>query len=346
MRAKLTIDLDALAANYAALKAKGGEAEPAPVVKADGYGLGVGPVSRRLHSEGARRFFVARLSEGERLRAELGGRDAEILILDGVCGEPARLKAARLTPVLSNLAEARAWDGPPAALHVDTGMNRLGVSADEAAVLAREGLAISLVMSHLGAAGEPDDPRNRDQLDRFRPVRALFPNAPASLAASAGIYLGDAYLYEVTRPGISLYGGGPREVPHPDYRAVARLEAPILQIRDIKAGERIGYGSMFQADRAMRIALVAAGYADGIVRRGHRGHYGFVGGKRAPFAVITMDMIAVGVSDIPARIGEPVELLGPNALLDDLAASAETVAHECLVRLGDRAERVYLGGEG
>jgi alanine racemase len=246
--------------------------------------------------------------------------------------------------VVSSLDQARAWTGPAAALHVDTGMNRLGVSADDAFALAEAGFRPSLVMSHLGRAEDPAQPRNADQLARFGPVREAFPDVPASLAASAGIYLGAEYRFEAVRPGISLYGGGPREVPDPAIRAVATLTAPILQIRELRAGEAVGYGTMFTAPRAMRIAVVGAGYADGIVRAAHRTARAFVAGAAAPFAVVTMDLIALDISGCPAaKVGDQAELLGPIAPLDDLAKASGSVAHECLVHLGRRAQRTYLG---
>ncbi len=342
----LRVDLDALAANFHTLAAEAAGALVCPVVKADGYGLGAASVSRRLYAEGARTFFVARLSEGEALRAALPHADAVINVLDGApAGSESRLLAAGLSPVLSSLDQASAWSGPPAPLHVDTGMNRLGVSGDEALALARSGFRPSLIMSHLGRAEDPGQPRNVDQLARFAPVRAAYPDAPASLAASAGIYLGLDYRFEAVRPGISLYGGGPREAPDPRIQAVATLTAPVLQIRELKAGEAVGYGSMFTAPRAMRIALVGAGYADGIIRAAHKTARAFVAGAVAPFVVVTMDLIALDISACPeVKLGDPAELLGPNALLDDLAKASGSVAHECLVHLGRRAQRTYLGG--
>lgn len=344
--ARLTIDLDALAHNHAVLRAAAGAAEIAPVVKADGYGLGAGPIARRLWAEGARDFFVARLSEGEALRAALAEREATIFVLDGLTqGAAPRLAAARLTPVLSSLAQVEAWTGP-AALHFDTGMNRIGIDAgqaDEAARLARS-LDLALVMSHLSCAAEPDHPRNAAQLERFETVRRAFPGVRASLAASAGIFLSEAYRFDLARPGISLFGGGPREVPDDRFRAVARLDAPILQVRDLKAGDSVGYGGMFTADRPMRIAVLAAGYADGILRGTHARGFASIGGRRAPYVIVSMDMIAVDVSGHGAvAVGDRVELLGAEVLLDDLAAAGNTVAHECLTRLNARAGRVYRG---
>ena len=344
MTTRLTIDLDALAANFHTLQREAAGADVCPVVKADGYGLGAAAVSARLYAEGARSFFVARLEEGESLRASLP--DATIHVLDGMtAGTQARLEAARLSPVLNSVEQAQSWNGPPAALHVDTGMNRLGVSVEEALALAKSGFRPALLMSHLGRADDPSQPRNSQQLARFRILRDAFPDAPASLAASAGIFLGPDYRFEAVRPGISLYGGGPREVPHPDIRAVASLHAPILQLRDLKAGEAVGYGSMFTAPHAMRIAVVSAGYADGIIRRSHRAAKAWLDGCVLPFVVVTMDLIAVDIGDCSqAKVGDLVELLGPNAPLDDLAKASDSVAHECLVHLSQRAKRVYSGG--
>jgi alanine racemase len=345
-QASLSVDLDALAANFHTVSAEAAGARVCPVVKADGYGLGAARVSQRLYAEGARSFFVARLSEGEALRAALPQTDATIYVLDGApAGAEQSLLAARLTPALSSLDQARAWSGPPAALHVDTGMNRLGVSIEEALLLSKSGFRPSLIMSHLGSAEEAAHPRNARQLARFLPARAAFPDAPASLAASGGAFLGPDFRFDAVRPGISLYGGGPREVPDPRIDAVATLTAPVLQIRDLAAGEAVGYGSMFKAPHAMRIAVVGAGYADGVIRAAHKRARAFVTGAAAPFVVVTMDLIALDISGrSDVKIGDPAELLGANALLDDLAKASGSVAHECLVHLGRRAQRAYLGG--
>jgi len=359
----LTVDLDALAANYRTIAAETPGAAMAPVVKADGYGLGAVPVARKLWSEGARHFFVARLDEGERLRAGLGAdRPATIYVLDGLTpGAGPRLAAAGLTPVLSSLPQvseaaafARSLRSPlPVALHIDTGMNRQGVTLDEARALAQsldrlEGLDLGLVMSHLAAAADPQDPHNALQLERFGAARALFPpsrfpKAQASLAASAGIFLGANYAFDVVRPGVSLYGGGPRERPDPRLKPVARLTAPLIDIRTVRAGERLGYGASLVLTRTTRIGLAPAGYADGVIRAAGGHGFAFVAAARRPLLIVNMDLVAVDLADADARLGDPVELLGDNVPLDDLAAAAGTVAHEVLVRLGRRGERVYLG---
>lgn len=355
--ARLTIDLDALAANLAALRAQAPGAETAAVVKADGYGLGAGAVSRRLWAEGVRSFFVARLAEGEALRAELGGgRDAAIYVLDGlVPGAGPRTLAAGLTPVLCSppqveaaVALAAAAGRPlSCALHVDTGMNRQGLTPEETAALAQApgrlaGLDLGLLVSHLGSATEPAHPRNGLQLERFAAVRALFPECRASFAASAGAFLGQAYRFDQVRGGISLYGGGPEERPDPRLKAVATLEAPILDVRSVRPGEFMGYGGDVRAEAPTRLAIVGAGYADGLIRASRGGHAWWNGARRR-LVFVTMDLTAVEIGDEPARIGDMVELLGANVQIDDLAAAAGTVAHEILVRLGGRGERIYLG---
>ncbi len=342
--ARLTIDLDALASNHAVLKAAAPGATTAPVVKADGYGLGAGRVANRLWDEGARDFFVARLSEGQALRSALGAaRPARIFVLDGLAGQ-ARivLLDADLTPVLNTPDDVTGWRGAgrPCAVHINTGMNRLGLSPAEAE--AARDMPVALVMSHLASAAEPDNLRNARQLALFVQALALFPDVPASLAASAGIYLGPDYHFDMVRPGVSLYGGGPREVVDPDFAAVATLESPILQVRDLKPGDAVGYGDGFIAQSPIRVGLVAAGYADGLLRRAMGKAIARIGAAAAPILTVSMDLLAVDLTAHPgAKAGDLVELLGPNAQLDDLATATNTVAHECLVRLSVRAERVY-----
>ncbi len=281
MTARLTIDLAALARNYHQLCRDAAGAEVAPVVKADGYGLGVGAVGRRLAAEGARSFFVARAAEGEALRREIGGGPT-IYVLDGaVAGTETVLKASDLTPSVTTPRQAASWP-LPCALHVDTGMNRLGVNVDDAVSLASSGFKPVLVMSHLGRGEDAAHPRNAEQLLRFRAARAAFPDARASLAASSGTYLGPDYRFDMVRPGISLYGGGPLEIPDSRFSAVAILEADILQIRQLTAGEAAGYGSMFTAPHDMTLALVGAGYADGLIRAAHGKSYAMVNGVRCP----------------------------------------------------------------
>ena len=358
--ALLTVDLDALAHNLGVLRAHAGEAEVAAVVKGDGYGLGVGPVARRLHREGVRSFFVARLAEGVALRGELGrAQPARIHVLDGLApGAEAAVEEAGLTPVLCTRAQveaagaaARAGGRPfDVALQIDTGMHRQGLTPDEAMALAAapgklDGLSIGLVMSHLGCAAMPGHPRNGAQLARFDQVRALFPQARASLAASAGTFLGQAYRFDLVRPGISLYGGGPFERPDPRFLAVATLQAPLLDIRQVPAGELVSYGDGVRLAAPTRLGIVGAGYADGVIRAAKGAGHAWLDGAPRRLVMVNMDVLAIDLGDGRAQVGDLVEILGRGALLDDLALAAGSVPHEVLARLSARAERRYLGGD-
>lgn len=356
--ARLTIDLDSLAANYRVLKAQAGGVEVAPAVKADAYGLGAAIVADRLWAEGARTFYAARLSEGVALRESLGDRDAAIYVLDGVTpGSGPTLEAARLTPALNSLPQIEAWNSHArggrlkAALHVDTGMNRLGVRLEEVRVLLGamdrlKHVEIVQVMSHLACANDPDHPLNTRQLERFEEAAALFPDARRSLANSAGIFLGASYAFDQVRPGISLYGGGPRDVPDARIRAVATFEAPILQTRNVPRGESIGYGATFTATDNTRVAIVAVGYADGVPRAAHpRGAVWFDGQRRSVLGRVSMDLLAIDVTDCDAaRPGAMVQIIGPDLPVDDAAAAAGTTAYELLTRIAPRARRVVKGG--
>ena len=357
--ALLTVDLDAVAANYRLIQREARGAEVAPAVKADAYGLGAGPVARRLWAEGARSFFVARISEGEALRDALSGREAAIYVLDGCPdGAAGRLRAAELTPVLNSLAQVEGWnarahsDARPlgCALHFDTGINRLGLRPEEAEALAAapdrlDRLEVELVVSHLACGSEPGHPMNPVQARAFRRLAALFPRARRSLAHSAGVFLGEDYLFQVVRPGISLYGGGPFGRPDRRIQPVARLEAPILQVREVLPGESVGYGATFTAERPVRAAILAAGYADGVLRSQAPTAAAWLDGRPCPLlGRVSMDLVAVDVTGIEAaRPGAMVELLGPSALIDEAAAAGGTIAYELLVRIGARARRRYLG---
>ena len=355
-QSRLTIDLDALAKNHATLRAVAAGAEVAPVVKADAYGLGAGPVSRRLWAEGARRFFVARLQEGEALREQLGpDRPAAIYVLDGApSGSCPRLAALRLTPVLSSIEQIRdasgfARDGGrlEVALHVDTGMNRLGLRPDEVGALTAqdlEGLDVGLLMSHLACSGDPDQPLNRLQLDCFRAVGDRFPGARRSLANSAGVFMGPDYHFDLVRPGIALYGGGPSERHDPRIRSVACLQAPVLQVRTVQPGESVGYGASFVADRPTRAAILAVGYADGVLRSGAAGGGAWLaGGFRRFLGRISMDLATVDVTGAgEVTPGDMAELFGERLAVDDAARAAGSNSYELLTRISCRVERSYI----
>jgi alanine racemase len=364
--ARLAVDLDALAANFRLLQETAGTSEVAPVVKADAYGLGAEPVAGRLWAEGARAFFVARVAEGEQLRAALGpGRPSRIYVLDGLPpGTAIRLATAGLTPVLNSPAqveEAAAFASAArrpleAALHIDTGLNRLGLRPEEARALVEApgrlaGLELVLVMSHLACAADPDHPMNVEQLERFEAAAALFPGVPRSLANSGGIFLGPDYHFDLVRPGVTLYGGGPRERHDPRIRPVALLDAPIVQVRALPPGESVGYDATFTAKAPMRVAIVLAGHADGYLRAGAgRAKVWFDGAFRSVLGSVSMDLLAIDVTGCEAaRPGARVELVGPHALVDEVAAAAGTISYEVLVRMGDRAVKTHapaLAGEG
>lgn len=337
--ARLTIDLDALAANHALLRKLAGGAEVTPVVKADGYGLGAATVARRLWAEGARGFHVARLSEGVSLRAALGA-EAAIHVLDGAPpGSVPALLDNGLIPILNSREQVALWDDAgPAGLHVDTGMNRLGLRPEEA-----QGLpAPAFVISHLACADEPGHALNAAQLARFKAVRAQFPDTPASLANSAGVFLGRDYSFDFVRPGIALYGGGGQD----GLATVATFEIPVLQVRDVPAGESIGYGATYTAERPLRVAILAAGYADGVLRASSPGGAVWLAGaRRRLLGRVSMDLIAIDVTGAEVAAGDMAELFGPNLSIDDAARAAGTLAYELLCRMAPRAERRWTGAQ-
>ncbi len=360
--ARYTIDLDALAANFATVRREAAGAEVAPVVKADAYGLGLAPVARRLWAEGARRFFTARLSEGVALRSALGpGRPAAVYVLDGCTdGAASHLVAHDLTPVLNSLPQVREWTAHArtlgrtlsGVLHIDTGLNRLGLRTEEARALAQtsdglQGVEVELVMSHLACADPEIAPMDVEQAHRFEAAAALFPQAATSFGASAGLFLGERFRGQVVRPGIALYGGGPFQAPDPRIRPVATLDAPIVQVRSVAPGESVGYGASYRAERPLRVAVMALGYADGVLRASERPRYAwYAGAKRAFLGRISMDLIALDVTGFEAYPGARVELFGPNLPVDEAAADAGTIAFELLSNVAGRVERVYLGAQG
>lgn len=357
---RLTIDLGALADNWQDIAERVGSAATAAVVKADAYGIGLEPAAKALAEAGCHTFFVALPEEGLRLRATV--RDAAIYILDGLLpGSAATYVAADLRPVLGSFPEIEEWAeakqagaATGAALHIDTGMNRLGLTLGEARVLSEHRellstIAPSLLMSHLAAADTPDHPLNRKQLAAFRAVRALLPAIPASLANSAGILLGPDYRFDLVRPGIALYGGAAAAGAHP-LRPVVTAEARILQVREAKRGETVGYGATETLRQPTRIAIVAAGYADGYHRHAgssdaRPGARAFLHGRYAPLVGrISMDLIAIDVTDIPgAERGDWVEMFGPNIPIDEVAHHAGTIGYELLTGLGRRLARSYVG---
>lgn len=357
----LTIDLGALAANWQTLRRRATPAECAAVVKANAYGLGIEPVVHALAKEGCKTFFVADLSEARRVRA--AAPEAAIYVLNGVMpGTGPEFSVVKAKPVISSTVELAEWDAycaasgwrGGAALHVDTGMNRLGVSINEAAALAprirAENHGIHLLMSHFACAEETDNALNEKQIKLFREVRLLYRGIPASLSNSSGIFLGDAAHCDVVRPGVALYGVNPTpDKPNP-MRPVIDLKVRVLQVRSVTRGETVGYNAAWTARRATRIAVIAAGYADGIRRDSGAtdeipGGSAIVAGKLCPIAGrVSMDLMTIDVSELPdgaVRRGDMVTLIGDDLTLDEVARGAGTIAYEVLTSLGRRYHRVY-----
>lgn len=368
-QAILHIDLDALVANWRRLGGMAPQAECAAVVKADAYGTGAAEVGKALQKAGCRRFFVAHSEEALALRQTLP--DATIHILHGpTAGGEADLAAANLTPVLSTPGQIAAWSALakqlghrlPAALHVDTGMNRLGLSEAEAYVVATDparldGIELAFVMSHLACSDEPDHPLNRAQADAFAALRQRFPNLKGSLANSAGTFLGPDFHHDILRPGIALYGANPLDPSAGPRREASRmaevvhLEGKILQVRSVDRGMTVGYGAGYIVEKPTQIATVAVGYADGFSRalsgRGSAIIKGRQGHVRVPIAGrVSMDLITLDVSALDAgdcRPGTPVSLLGGGIDIDEQAAVAGTISYELLTQLGRRYRRIYKG---
>jgi alanine racemase len=354
----LTIDLAAIAANWRALGQRAAPAQCAAVVKADGYGCGLEQVAGALAKAGCATFFVANLGEGRRARAV--APDATIYILNGLLPRTASgYASANLRPVIGSSAEFDEWQAfratsgwsGAAALHVDTGMNRLGFTQDEAASLhnrigADHGVA--LVMSHF-ACSEEDHPLNAIQIERFNAVRALFPGIAGSLANSSGIFLGAQAQHDLVRPGVALYGANPTPGKPNPMQTVVTLQGRIVRIRSVEQGATVGYSATWTATRQTRLAVVSVGYADGFMRAGsasdtRQGAEAIVAGQRCPIAGrISMDLMAIDVTDVanPPQRGDTVELLGPEISVDDLAARAGTIGYEVLTNLGRRYRRIY-----
>lgn len=355
---ELTIDLSRLRQNHQIVVRRAAGASVAAMVKANGYGLGAAEVSGALAASGCTEFFVAHVSEGMAVRAAVP--NAKIQVLNGAMPDTETdLIEHNLVPVLNSLEQIDLWraaaldHGEPleATLHFDTGMSRLGMAADETASLLADpgrvdGLSVTHVMSHLASADVANSSQPADQFDLFAAVRPHFPKASASFANSAGIFLDSAYHFDVVRPGIALYGGTPLTDGTNPMLQVATLEAPIVQVRNVEAGETIGYGATHTMDRDGRVATVALGYADGFLRSSSNRGAGFVDGHAVPIVGrVSMDLITLDVSDVPEAslwLGAPVELIGDQAPIDDVAGRAGSIANELLTDLGTRYQRVYI----
>ena len=360
----LTVDLDAIVANWRKLEKTAVPAECAGVIKADAYGCGLDRVARALAGAGCKTFFVATLDEARTARASVPS--ATIYVLDGFfqnCGDAfARIDAK---PVIGDLNELAEWDvfcrrsgwAGGAAIHIDTGMNRLGLSLTEAqGIIPRINAGdhgITLVMSHLACAESLNHPLNARQLASFREIASLFSGVPASLSNSSGIFLEPTFQFDMVRPGAALYGVNPTPEADNPMRAVVNLKARIVQIRNVEKGESVGYSGTWTARRPTKLAIVAAGYADGYFRAGGsndgtRGAEAVVAGKRCPVAGrVSMDLMAIDITDLEknaARRGHMVTLIGEGITVDELAHHFGTIGYEVLTSLGSRYARIYKGG--
>ena len=366
----LTIDLGALARNWRALHDRAGGAECAAVVKADAYGIGLEPAVRALRQAGCRTFFVAQLGEAVRARDACG--DAAIYVLNGLLpGTAPAYPGLSLSPVLGSRDEVEEWAAfgraagrrLPAALHFDTGMNRLGLPAADAAEIASAGLLddieAALVMSHFVSSEEPGNPLNARQIGAFEAVRQAFANVPASLCNSSGIFLPQNPHYDLVRPGYALYGGNPTPSRESPMSEVVRLEGRIVQLRSAAEGDTVGYNAQWTVRGPRRLATISVGYADGYPRaasatdtktaNGAPAGEAIVAGRRCPFAGrVSMDLIVVDVTEVPegaVKRGDLVTLIGDELTLDEVARRAGTIGYEILTGLGRRYARAYVEAE-
>ena len=355
----LTIDLAAIAGNWRLLRDRAAPAACAAVVKADAYGLGIAAVAPALADAGCTLFFVATLDEGLRLRALLP--QADIAVLGGLLpGTAAIFRRDRLMPVLNDLGQVADWRagiaetgrGAPAILHIDTGMNRLGLDPRDSARLAAnpvllDGIELAYVMTHMACADVPAHPLNAVQLSRFQTALAGLPGVRGSLAASSAIFLGRDHHFDLVRPGAALYGVNPVPDRSNPMRQTVRLEARVLQVRHVDRGEGVGYGASRVCDRPSTIATVAAGYADGYLRALSDRAVARIAGHEVPMiGRVSMDLLTFDITGLPEGLVRPggfLELLGADYTPDDAARDAGTIGYEILTALGARYVRRYAG---
>ncbi len=355
--ALLTIDLDAVVANYRTLRRQLGRTACAAVVKADAYGLGAARVAPALFDVGCRTFFVAQVSEGVALRPHLPDAAAIVVLHGCQADEATTCLHAGLTPVLNSVSQLAAWAALsrardrrlPAYVQLDTGMSRFGLSSADVDALDRrdlDAIALAGVMSHLARADEPDDPFNGHQLATFETLRARLPAAPASLAASSGCFLPADYHFDLARPGAALYGVAPQPGRANPMRPVARLDAAVLQLRTVPAGTPVGYGGTARTAAATRLATVGVGYADGYLRSGGNAGCAWYGDTPLPVVGrVSMDSLVLdagAVSDPALTEGAMVTIIGPHRDVDALGRDLGTSGYEVLTGLGHRYARRYV----
>ena len=340
----LSVDLDAIATNWRALdRASASGVQTAGVVKADAYGLGLGPVVQCLARAGARRFFVATAQEGADVRTVLGPGPQISVLCGHMASDTALIRDADLTPMLTSLDQVthhlETLPGHAFGIQLDTGMNRLGLEEAEWEAAAPFVLDAGpeLLMSHLACADDPDHGLNALQLANFHAMTDGT-GLPRSLAATGGILLGPAYHFDLTRPGIGLYGGRPYE----GAARVVALSLPVIQTRLVAAGEPVGYSCTWIAERPTLIATLQGGYADGVPRTLSNAAILWAGEEPCPLVGrVSMDLITVDVTHL-AVVPDHLTLIGPMQNLDQLADTACTIGYEVLTGLGPRLKRRYL----
>ncbi len=349
----LSIDLNAIIKNYRTLQKLASTADVMATVKADAYGLGIEEVAPALAKAGCQSFFVALVSEGAELRRILDdhGLSGQIYVLNGYEeGAEMAFRAANLIPVLNSMTQVSNWIAndldTPTALHIDTGMNRLGVTPEDAQNLSKtqiRDLNLTLVMSHLACADAPNDPKNEEQRNLFETLSKPFNGIRKSLSNSAGVLLGEAYHFDVVRPGLALYGGAPSIAKSIEFEPVVTLSSKIIQVRQIDKDQTVGYGATYRASGPERVATLGLGYADGF-RWGLGGKArGFIGETEVPvLGRISMDLTAIDVTNAAAEAGARVTLLDNRITINEAAELAGTIPYEILTGLGHRMPRTYI----
>ena len=343
----LTIDLDAIVANWRALDgASAATVETAATVKADAYGLGVGPVARALARAGVQTYFVAVAEEGAAVREALGPGPAIYVYSGHMPGDTEMITDLGLIPLLNTIEQAtrhmEAAGDCPFGIQLDTGMNRLGMEHGEWAAIRQLVLTRQpkLIISHLACSDDPDHPMNAQQLAEFHEMTAAT-GVPLSLAATGGILLGPDYHFDITRPGIGIYGG----LPFAEANPVVWLSLPVIQIRDVDPGESVGYSNTWIAERPARIATVSAGYADGIHRAISNNATLYANDQPCPLiGRVSMDLITVDITHLNSEPAA-LDLIAQTQGIDSLSEAAGTIGYEILTSLGSRFSRRYRGGQ-
>ena len=355
----LEINIDSIIHNYQFINNQVGNTECAAVLKADAYGMGASVIAKALDKAGCSTFFVATIDEGIELRACFSNNKNKIAVLSGLLKESEDIfYNNKLTPVLNDIEQIKKWDlynrrkkrPAPSIIQIDTGMNRLGLTISEFhdtfdKQTELEELRVGWIMSHLACGDQPRDIMNEKQLSVFLNAKKKFPNVKASLANSAGVFLGQSYHLDMVRPGIALYGSGSGSIPSNNLKQVIKLYSRILQIRTLSSGASVGYGASFRVSEATRVATVGLGYADGYLRSLSNCSWVFFNGVKLPvIGRISMDYITIDITKIASekiKTGDFIEVIDDKFTLDDLATVANTVPHELLTRLGTRHHRIY-----